>query len=231
MIEKVPDIAAFQLIIFDCDGVLLNTEEIMLDIDLQFLGRIGLHYERDKYIERFLGTKEKYHFEELDRDHREKFGAPLPENFEHEINTAAGREYEKRLQALPGIAEFLSRSTAKRCVASSSIRAVLERNLKFTELYDYFSPHIFSGDMVEHGKPAPDLFLHAAGTMNENPQDCIVIEDSVNGVKAARAAGMTVVGFIGGKHCGLAHREKLQREGAIKVINTLYDLQKTLNAL
>jgi beta-phosphoglucomutase-like phosphatase (HAD superfamily) len=108
---------------------------------------------------------------------------------------------------------------------------ILEWKLELTGLLELFHPHVFSGEMVERGKPDPDLFLHAAAEMDADPARSVVVEDSANGVLAARAAGMTVVGFTGGDHCLDGHGEMLAESGADSVIGSLSELEATLSAL
>ena len=117
------------------------------------------------------------------------------------------------------------------CVASSSSPGMLAHLLRQANLLDRFAPHIFSAAEVQRGKPAPDLFLFAAQRMGIAPERCIVIEDSLAGITAARAAAMTPVGFAGGCHCGPDHADKLRRTGARTVFMTMASLAEYLSAL
>ena len=132
---------------------------------------------------------------------------------------------------MPGIADVLTMIAAPVCVASSSSPERLRCALECVGLYDHFAPHIFSATMVVRGKPAPDLFLFAAEQMQAAPSRCLVIEDSVAGIQAARAAGMAVLGFCGGGHCGPAHAERLARAGAEIVFRDMRRLPHLLPAL
>jgi beta-phosphoglucomutase-like phosphatase (HAD superfamily) len=115
-----------------------------------------------------------------------------------------------RLTEVPGAGVAVAGTVLPKAVASSSTREGLERKLKQVGLWEHFEPHIYSADHVTHAKPAPDLFLHAAEALNVEPGECLVLEDSVNGVIAGRAAGMRVWGFLGGGHAHDRHfRDKL----------------------
>jgi beta-phosphoglucomutase-like phosphatase (HAD superfamily) len=114
-------------------------------------------------------------------------------------------------------------------VASSSLPERIALSLRVTGLSDLFD-HVFSASEVPRGKPAPDLFLHAANRMGVSPESCLVIEDSAAGVQAALAAGMRVIGFAGGSHCGPEHAEKLRQMGAAVVIKHMVDLSQVAKA-
>jgi HAD superfamily hydrolase (TIGR01509 family) len=108
--------------------------------------------------------------------------------------------FRRELKPIPGIRTALEKLSGPRCIASSSKPERIRLSLSITGLLDQFEPHIYSATMVERGKPAPDLFLHAARDMGVQPDECLVIEDSPAGVEAANAAGMRVFGFTGGSH-------------------------------
>jgi HAD superfamily hydrolase (TIGR01509 family) len=135
---------------------------------------------------------------------------------------------ERELQPLPGVGAVLDSLSCKICVASSGRPARLEYALSLVGLYDRFRPHVFSATEVPRGKPAPDLFLHAAARMGVMPARCVVIEDSVPGVMGAVAAGMSVIGFVGASHCRSDDAARLAAHGAALVIN---DMAKLLSAL
>jgi HAD superfamily hydrolase (TIGR01509 family) len=109
----------------------------------------------------------------------------------------------------------------RRCVASSSAPERLRHSLSLTGLLRCFEPHVFSATEVARGKPAPDLFLFAAASMQVAPVGCVVIEDSVPGVQAAVAAGMRAIGFTGGGHCRPGHAERLRAAGAAAVTDAM----------
>jgi len=155
-------------------------------------------------------------------------GCTLPEGFAAAVQARIDAAFERDLQVIPGIHETLDRLQAASCVASSSTLARLRHSLGLTGLYARFAPHVFSAEQVLRGKPAPDLFLHAAAQMRCDPARCLVIEDSVSGVRGAVAAGMRVWGFIGGGHCADGHEALLRDVGAERVFEHMPDLPALL---
>ena len=149
----------------------------------------------------------------------------LPDDFSERLNSILFARFETDLKPIEGVREAILSLPYPRCVASSSVPERIALSLRVTGLSDLFDD-IFSSTQVPRGKPAPDLFLHAASSMNARPEDCVVIEDSVAGVQAALAAGMRVIGFAGGGHCGPDHTEKLRQAGAPVVIERMADLQE-----
>jgi HAD superfamily hydrolase (TIGR01509 family) len=135
----------------------------------------------------------------------------------------------KKLVVIKGIKEVLEQLETPICVASGSTPERLKHTLEITDLYKFFnSENIFSSIYVKNGKPAPDIFLHAAQKMGVAPKDCIVIEDSFNGVKAGKAANMTVLGFFGGSHCYEGYEKRLKESGADKTFNSMSQLIKMI---
>jgi HAD superfamily hydrolase (TIGR01509 family) len=147
-------------------------------------------------------------------DLEKRFARPMPEGIEVMLGQHIEALFEAELAATDGVAALVDALDCSKCVASSSLPARLKHTLSLVGLYEKFAPHIFSSSQVERGKPAPDLFLFAAERIGVAPSRCLVIEDSVAGVQAARAAGMAVLGFCGGGHCGNGHADRLLREGA-----------------
>lgn len=207
-------------IIFDCDGVLVDSERIAIAEEREHLARIGLTYDRQEYLSRFVGlTNEDFH-DALQGDHQALHGRPLPPDFFGNLKAACWGRYERELTSFEGLTALLARIAAPIAVASSSSRELLHRKLEITELHGHFAPHIYSGDEVEKGKPAPDLFLLAAECIGREPSTCLVIEDSVNGVRAGVAAGMEVWGFTGGGHADEGLAGRLTAAGARQVFST-----------
>jgi HAD superfamily hydrolase (TIGR01509 family) len=182
------------LIIFDCDGVLVDSEPIALRVNVELFARSGLVMSEAEIIDRFMGRSPSLVYELL-AQHR---GAPLTTGELAEIEQLYVEACARELQAVDGIAEALTALDNPVCVASSSGPASIERKLRHVGLYEQFRGRIFSGVEVEHGKPAPDLFLYAARRMAFSPEDCVVVEDSQYGVQAARAAGMHVFAYASG---------------------------------
>ena len=207
----------FEAVIFDCDGVLVDSEVLALEVELQALSEIGLPYRESEFKARFMGLNNKAFFKGLDADHRLRLGRSLPDGFEAEC-VSRYRSSLVRLKEVPGARSVINCVTHTKAVASSSEADVLERKLRLVGLWELFAPHVYSADHVAHAKPAPDLFLHAARGLNVPPQHCLVFEDSVNGVLAARAAGMAVWGFMGGGHMDDDSANRLLEAGAARLI-------------
>lgn len=219
---------SFEAILFDCDGVLVDSEKIYVDVEREHLARIGLNYDLDEYMDRFQGLGATDFWAALDRDHRAIGKGPLPETFADDLDADTMDRINRELTEISGIKQLLEVHDGPRAVASSSRLRRLIHKLQHTGLYDFFEPHVYSGEQVENGKPAPDLFLFAAARLGVAPAKCLVIEDSANGVKAGLAAGMTVWGFVGGGHSHDGHREQLAAAGAHRVIDSHDDLAKLL---
>jgi HAD superfamily hydrolase (TIGR01509 family) len=188
--------APFDLVIFDCDGVLVDSERLSVRLDVELLDRLGWPLSEDEVVERWVGRTEAAMRSEIE--------AHLGRDIGPEWRAFSARyvkAFAEELEAVDGIAEAVDAIQAARyatCVASSGDLAKIRRNLAKTGLLDRFDGHLFSADDVEHGKPAPDLFLHAADDMGVAPERTAVIEDSAHGVAAGVAAGMSVFGYAGG---------------------------------
>jgi HAD superfamily hydrolase (TIGR01509 family) len=217
------------VLIFDCDGVLIDSEAVVVDAEIAFLAAAGLRYDRATYVRRFVGLAPADWHDHLGDDHRRQFGAPPPAGFFAALDDHVHAALEDDLTAIPGAHEAAA-AAPRRCVASSTPLPRLHWKLRRTGLADIFGDAVFSADAVADGKPAPDLFLHAADHMGVAPGACTVIEDSVNGVRAGRAAGMHVVGFTGGGHCGPDHADALTAAGAHVVVADFADLHPAVAA-
>lgn len=202
------------LIIFDCDGVLIDSEAIYLDVEFSFLAAKKINVDRDWYIGEFMALgmdKWRAKLSDLVLEHT---GAPLTDAEYNALKLEGRTRVRNELTVIAGIETLLDGLGAPCCVASSTAMKFLPGKLHQAGLADYFGNNVFSGDHVENGKPAPDLFLHAAQTMGFAPDQCIVIEDSANGVRGGKAAGMLTIGFTGGGHAGPAHAPRLIAAGA-----------------
>ncbi len=184
------------LVIFDCDGVLVDSEPISMRLLLETLGEAGLTLDADEAHARFLGRSLASTREILARD----FGVVLSDEALAAMRHRLYAAFRAELQPIPYIAETLDRLPCVFCVASSSQPERIELSLSATGLWPRFAGRAFSATMVRHGKPAPDLFLYAAETLGYAPSACLVVEDSPAGITAAQAAGMRVVAFTGGSH-------------------------------
>ncbi|MGJ8627387.1 MAG: HAD family hydrolase [Sulfitobacter sp.] len=215
--------SAFDLVIFDCDGVLLDSEIIACRADAEAYTRLGYNITTQAFAARFAGMPD----EAVDAALASEIGQPLPAHFRSEIKKSVIEKYKTELSSIDGAKSLLGALKTAKCIASSSAPAKLALGLIETDLFELVYPHIFSAKLVENGKPHPDIFLFAARKMDVLPSRCIVIEDSVAGVTAAKSAGMTCVGFTGGSHCVAGHSDRLYEAGADSVIGTL-DVVKSL---
>ncbi len=200
----------FDLIIFDCDGVLVDSEVISCRVHADVLTRYGYPITAEQVHQRFLGRSAHEATAEVERE----LGRPLPETYDLERRTTLLAALADTVEAIPHLHAALDAIDARMCVASSAAHEKIFTTLSRTGLYERFAPDIFSGSQVSHGKPAPDLFLFAARQMAALPGRCVVVEDSVPGVTGALAAGMTVLGFHGGSHCWPGDGEALRAAGA-----------------
>ena len=183
-----------ELVIFDCDGVLVDSERIAIRIDAVVLADLGWPLSEAETIERFVGRSEEHMLREIEA----QLGRRLPANWDAAYQDLYLTAFERELRAVEGVVDALDRITSPTCVASSGSHAKIERSLRRTDLYGRFEGRIFSASEVSNGKPAPDLFLHAAARLGVPPARCAVVEDSRYGVEAARAAGMAAFGYAGG---------------------------------
>ncbi len=214
----------FELVIFDCDGVLIDSELIACRVVAGCLSARGYALEAADIVP-FIGKSSRDMVATLTA----RFGRALPDDFDSALAEQLREAFARELQAMAGVAALLDRLHDRAiCVASSSNPARIRHSLSCVGLLERFGDQIFSATMVERGKPAPDLFLHAAARMGFPPSACAVIEDSVPGVQAAVAAGMTAFGFTGGSHCRLGHASGLRRAGAREIARTIDALRPLL---
>lgn len=207
----------FDAIIFDCDGVLVDSEALGLEESAAYLREHGFEWSAADLVRLFTGYRSDVFGRHLTEGFQKIHGrAPDAAFFEGLIDIRRSRRH--LLQPIKGADKALTETEAPTAVASSSHTEFLDGKLKRTGLYDLAAPHVYSADLVEHGKPAPDIFLYAAEKLSVAPERCLVLEDSVNGVLAGVAAGMTVWGFLGGGHVFDGHGDGLLRAGATVTI-------------
>jgi HAD superfamily hydrolase (TIGR01509 family) len=216
-----------QLIIFDCDGVLVDSEVISCRAHAETLTRHGYPITADQVLKRFLGVSDR----EARLTIEAELGCSLPDDFEAQMKQAALQRYADELGVIPHVGEAIAAIDLPKCVASSGTPEKIRHGLTCAGLYDQLAPHIFSATQVKRGKPAPDLFLFAAEQMSIPPAQCLVIEDSVPGVTGALAAGMTVLGFHGGSHCGTGHAELLRAAGAAVTFDDMRQLPELIERI
>jgi HAD superfamily hydrolase (TIGR01509 family) len=211
------------LIIFDCDGVLIDSEVLSCRCLSETLAAYGIDLGVDQALDLFLGrsvTAVLQHYQAL--------GRAIPEQFAAELKAGVRAAFVSSLGPIEGVKSVLEGLRVPHCVASSSDVDRVSLSLALTGLDQHFDTRLYTSQMVPRGKPAPDLFLYAAERMQVDPHCALVIEDSVSGVKAGKAAGMTVWGFVGGSHYQSRDGKAILREaGADRVFGRMTDFWRT----
>ncbi|MDX1737056.1 MAG: HAD family hydrolase [Alphaproteobacteria bacterium] len=215
----------FDLYIFDCDGVLVDSEALVADIYSRFFAEHDIQITAHELGERYAGKTDF----NLMQDIQKRFNKTLPDDAQAQVSQIAKEKLEKDLQPIEGVKKLLGALDHPKCVCSNSGYKRLLQSLETTEILPFFQlEHIFSSSFVERPKPAPDLHLLAARELTKNPASCLVIEDSVTGVEAARAAGMAVFGFTGAGHISENQKDLLHKAGAQEIFTTMAELQQAL---
>ncbi len=216
------------LTIFDCDGVLIDSEIVAAEVNAEHLSELGFAITAAEVNERFVGLTGAQIVALVEAE----LGRALPESF-HAKSDAEIERRLKTVKAVEGIHELLDLLEGPRCICSNSSSARLRLSLEAAGLWYRFKPYVFSAVEVGtgRGKPHPDVFLHAADTFEVEPRETVVIEDSVPGVTAAVAAGMRVVGFVGGAHTFPGHGERLMDAGAETVVRRMREVAPVVEAL
>lgn len=212
-----------QLLIFDCDGVLVDSEPIATRVAVAWFRAYGIEFDPEHFEQRFSGMTGDAVTEIAFRE----AGRPAPAAATEQRRLQIMAVLETELEAIEGVGDALEALRQPRCVASSSHPDRIRLSLEKTGLLKHFGSHVFSATEVPRGKPHPDLFLHAAARMGHAPEDCVVIEDSVAGVRAAKAAGMLAIGYA-----PTPARERLLRDaGADHLVGAMRDLPALLEGL
>jgi HAD superfamily hydrolase (TIGR01509 family) len=212
------------VVIFDCNGVLVDSEPLAASVASEEFMRAGFALTPDVVARYFTGRRPADMFAEVES----AAGRKLPASFAHTVASATLRRFRAELRATAHMAHALSWLRGPKCVASSSSMERIQVSLDSADLLRFFEPYLFSASDVRHGKPAPDLFLHAARMMQVAPSECLVVEDSTAGVAAGAAAGMTVIGFVGGSHATGQLGVQLRAAGARTVITDMRALKGTI---
>jgi HAD superfamily hydrolase (TIGR01509 family) len=211
------------LIIFDCDGVLIDSELLSCRCLSEVLAGYGIDLGLGQALDLFLGRSVT-----AVREHYEAMGRLIPEQFSTELKAGVHAAFLSGLCPIDGVTSVLEGLQIPHCVASSSDVDRVSFSLSLTGLAPYFDRRLYTAQMVERGKPAPDLFLYAAERMQADPRRTLVIEDSISGVTAGKAAGMTVWGFVGGSHYQSRDGKAiLSRAGADRVFGRMTDFWRT----
>jgi HAD superfamily hydrolase (TIGR01509 family) len=212
-------VSATQLVIFDCDGVLVDSEPVANRTLAQMLRELGLHLTQEQIFQNFVG----YSLPHCMRVIAGMLGRPPPENFLRDLQARTFAAFRTELQAMPGIEDALDRLDVPFCVASSGDHEKMNLTLGITGLLPRFVGRIFSVTQVARGKPAPDVYLFAARQLGAEPSACVVIEDTPPGVQAGVAAGMTVFGF-----CAHTPEHKLRAAGAHRTFDEMRRLPEMM---
>lgn len=211
-------------VIFDCDGVLVETEAIYQEAQHKFLSELGVKYQPYDYVESFMGLPEEGQLPMLNA----LYGDIFPEGFRQRIIQYCHDKMNHGIDVVEGAEDFIKTLTVPFAVASSSSISRLDYKIRHAGFHDHFSPHIYSTNLVPRGKPFPDVFLHAAQKLDIDPADIVVIEDSPNGIKAALAAGMKAIGLGAARHCGGRHEEIMRATGAHDYVSSYQELKAIL---
>jgi HAD superfamily hydrolase (TIGR01509 family) len=217
----------FDLIIFDCDGVLVDSEPIINQAHADVLTQCGYAITAEDLVDRLCGMTDPEMLDVIER----QWGRALPSSYAERVASIIEQKFLQSLTAIEGVVEVLDWLPGPACVASSGTLPETRRKLELTGLVRRFGENLFSATMVARGKPAPDLFLYAARWLETAPDRCLVIEDSLAGIDAALAAGMTAIGFCGGSHCPPEHSTRLQERGAALVIAEMRQLPTAIAKL
>ena len=210
-------------LIFDFDGVIADSEAIANTVLAEFVTDLGHSTTLDQALTRYSGRR----WDEAVAEIEASIGKPVPSNFSSELKRATLERFRTDLKEVSGAANFIQRfAHLPRCIASSSSMDRLQLCLSVLALEAEFGSHVFSADMVARGKPHPDIFLFAAGRLGVSPQECLVIEDSAGGVKAAVAAGMTAVGLCAASHIREGHHLKLRDAGAVHLAQSWSEVER-----
>lgn len=216
-------VQSFDFVIFDCDGVLVDSEMLSAGVLMCMMAEVGLPITPDIFRADFLGRS----FAAAAARAEQRFGRPLPDDFQFRYRQRLLAKMANELTPMPGVLDLLARLRPAYCLATSSSPERLELSLSVTGLAPFFQGRRVTASEVEKGKPAPDLFLHAARRMGAEPSRCIVIEDSEMGIRAALAAGMAAWHFTGGAHVKAGYRlpEDVMPD---RIVSAMDDLQSAL---
>ncbi len=210
-----------ELIIYDCDGTLIDSERIVAEVCLEAIHGLGLtDWTMDRYVEAFVGMPGHVGWSRV----WTALGREMPREFNDRVDARIVARLRERLEALPGARDAITELDGPRCVASSTPLPGLRANIAQVGLHDLFGDNVFSVSQVKRAKPAPDVFLFAASQMGHDPAQCLVVEDSVPGVTGALRAGMQVIGFTGAAHDPAGMEARLRAAGVRLVASHMREL-------
>ena len=211
-------------IIFDCDGVLIDSEKISMDVDLALLAQNGIDLSEAEMHHRFVGTT----FEAMVRELESEYKRTLPPDLSARKDGMMLDLYRRDLKPVPGVIPMLNKLNLPKSIGTNGPRDRALAALRMTGLEPYFGERLTTYEDVKNGKPAPDIYLLAAQRAGFKPSHCLVVEDSVTGVTSALAAGCKVIGFTGVAHDPAAKAKELKKLGVSHVIQ---DMNELLNAI
>jgi HAD superfamily hydrolase (TIGR01509 family) len=215
------------LVIFDCDGVLVDSEIIAHELLAEMMTELGHPTTTAESIQEFGGRSLADTLVLAEN----LLGRKIPDDLGQRYGQRLADRLRRDLKPIAGVKAAIAELPDRRCVGSSSTLERVRISLEVTGLLPLFDGNIFSATQVAHGKPAPDLYLLAAKTMGFAPGQCVVVEDSPLGVKAAVSAGMTAIGFAGAAHATAALAQKLAAAGAQQVLSSMSKLPATIAGL
>ncbi|MBD1855063.1 MULTISPECIES: HAD family hydrolase [Leptolyngbya] len=215
-----------KLVIFDCDGVLVDSEQILHRVFAEMLTEVGLPITYEETTRQLMGQSLATCIAMIEQSYQKT----LPKDF---IERCKAREFavlRQEVQPVFGISEALEKITLPKCVASNNSHRHIQLVLTLTQLLAHFDGKIYSSHDVDRPQPFPDVYLHAAQQMGFQPEECVVIEDSIPGVQAAYAAGMTVFGYTSHQLIE-THRDALVAAGAKAVFAQMQQLPNLIDAI
>jgi HAD superfamily hydrolase (TIGR01509 family) len=204
--------------------VLIDSELLIAEVESELRSELGMPISVEEYLHKYVGlsTRSREYTDDLEI---------FPPNYASLVTKRVRESMQQNLKAMPGAREFLDRLKLDKAIASSSTPEELAFSLKIAGLYDDFAGRIFSVTMVEYPKPLPDIYLYVAAQTGHDPKNCLVIEDSIVGATAARAAGMRTLGFTGASHGDGNSETSLYNVGVEAVFADFYKLPALLDEL
>lgn len=209
----------YSCVIFDCDGVLVDSEPIALRVLAEMANELQVEITEEIAFKEFSGRSLQFCFDYVAK--RSRTG--LRDTFEEEYREKTFRAFSQELKAVAGVHSLIEKLTIPYCVASGGPMDKIKHNLTITKLLEKFEGRIFSSYEINSWKPEPKIFLHAAHSMGFSPTQCLVIEDSLSGVRAAKAGALNIVGFAHTE----AQKAELEKEN-VEVFMKMEDLQKLI---
>ncbi len=213
-----------QCVIFDCDGVLVDSEILASQVSLRELEAFGIRMSPQTYARKYAGKKEEDTLALIS----EEYQITLPDSFLPKLRLEIDRALDHELQPIPGAKETINAIRLPVAVVSNSDLERVMISLRVAGLSELFGKNLFAAEMVAKPKPAPDVYLYAASQLGVDPAACLVVEDSQSGVTAAHSAGMQVIGFLAASHIPEGHAEVVKKAGAIAIVNNMQELKQLL---